>query len=105
MSGRQALSARNVFSTFLICGAIHTGMGAPGISNEWRDIPLAEDWEARHSPPPEDRYGHQYSRNALDAENSRFYTMARDNIYRYDIRKNTWSRLPPGGSYRGTGLI
>ncbi|MFW5871036.1 MAG: hypothetical protein ACOCVH_00970 [Verrucomicrobiota bacterium] len=80
-------------------------MGAPGISNEWRDIPLAEDWEARHSPPPEDRYGHQYSRNALDAENSRFYTMARDNIYRYDIRKNTWSKLPPGGSYRGTGLI
>ncbi len=73
--------------------------------NAWRNIPLSEDWEAENSPPTTDRYGHQYSRNALDPETSRFYTMARDNIYRYDIRANTWTNLPPGGSYRGTGLI
>jgi hypothetical protein len=72
--------------------------------NEWRDIGLPEDHEASNSPPVASKFGHQYSRNALDSDNSHYYTLA-GNIHRYDLAAGRWSKLPPGGSYGGTGVL
>ena len=77
-------------------------------TNEWRDIGLPEDHEAAGSPPRTSQYGHVYSRNALDAETSRFYHMDHNDgggIYRYDLVKETWTKLPAGGDYKMTGVI
>ena len=73
-------------------------------TNEWLDRGLPEDHEAEGSPPRVSRFGHMYSRNALDPATSRFYNMA-TGIHRYDIRAGEWTKLPPGGSYASTGVI
>lgn len=55
--------------------------------NAWRVIPFHEEPNA---PGLKQKYGHQYSNNALDPEQSRFYTGVR----RYDIQAKTWAHLP-----------
>ncbi len=76
----------------------------------WRGILLPRDNELpvegreHTSPPFYTKWGHIYSRNALDPAGGNFYHMA-DAIYRFDTAIETWSRLPEGGSYSSTGVI
>ena len=76
-------------------------------TNAWRNIPLAEKHEEAGSPPIDSQYGHIYARNAHDPERSRYYHMDHNGggIYRYDLAKDQWTKLPPGGSYSMTGVI
>jgi hypothetical protein len=77
-------------------------------ANSWRDIPLPDDHTAANSPPLASKYGHVYSRNALDPKRGRFYHMDHNEgggIYRYDIDTGAWAKLPPGGNYGMTGVI
>lgn len=69
-----------------------------------RDNQLPVDGREHASPPFYTKYGHIYSRNALDPVRGTFYHMA-DGIYRFDIATDTWSKLPEGGSFDGTGII
>jgi hypothetical protein len=55
--------------------------------NEWRNIPFAGKKDA---PELRQKFGHQYSCNSLDPERSLYYTYS----WCYDIRKDTWSKLP-----------
>lgn len=57
-------------------------------SNAWRIIPFHTKPNA---PGLMQRFGHQYSCNSLDPERSRYFTGASG----YDIRTDTWFRLPP----------
>jgi len=63
--------------------------------NAWRVIKFHEKPDA---PELKQQFGHQYSNNSLDPEKSRFYTGG----YRYDIRADTWSKLPPAKPGRKT---
>lgn len=56
--------------------------------NAWRNIPFEGKKDA---PVLKQKFGHQYSCNSLDPERSLYYTYS----HRYDIRKDTWSKLPP----------
>ncbi len=56
--------------------------------NAWREIEFVGKDNA---PGLEQRFGHQYSRNAFDPERSHFYAYGR----RYDVVANTWGEHPP----------
>jgi len=58
--------------------------------NEWRNIPFEGK---KNAPVLKQQYGHQYSCNSLDPERSLYYT----GTSCYDIRKDSWSRLPSPG--------
>ena len=55
--------------------------------NQWRDIPFTGKPNA---PEVVQKFGHQYSCNSLDPIRSVYYTYT----WRYDIVKDTWSKLP-----------
>lgn len=59
-------------------------------TNTWRNI---EFHTKENGPELLQKFGHQYSANAFDAETSRYYTNGR----RYDVRADTWTVLPPIG--------
>lgn len=77
-------------------------------TNAWRDVGLPADHAAAGSPPQLSRFGHVYSRNALDPQLSQYYHMDHNDgggIHRYDLRTEKWTKLPPGGNYAMTGVI
>ncbi len=57
--------------------------------NAWRNIPFDGEPEA---PEILQKFGHQYSKNSLDPERSRFFTGGAC----YDIRTGKWSNVPSG---------
>lgn len=56
--------------------------------NAWRVIDFVG---AKNAPALKQQFGHQYSKNSLDAERSQFYTAE----HRYDLLANKWEQLPP----------
>lgn len=67
-------------------------------SNSWRAITLDRESD---NPCFQTRFGHIYSNNALDAENSRFYHQyggfekLEGGISYFDLLKEKWTKLPP----------
>lgn len=60
--------------------------------NAWRVI----EFEGKENAPELlQRFGHQYSKNSLDPERSRYYTAE----YRYDLLTDKWTQLPFPGPY------
>jgi hypothetical protein len=67
-------------------------------SNSWRVIELNRESD---NPCFQTKFGHIYSNNALDAENSRFYHQYggfdkyEGGISFFDLQKEKWTKLPP----------
>ena len=66
-------------------------------TNAWRVI---EFQGAENAPELKQQFGHQYSKNSLDPERSRFYTGG----YQYDLLADRWTQLPPAKPGRNTML-
>ena len=66
-------------------------------TNSWRVI---EFQGTENAPELKQQFGHQYSKNSLDAERSRFYTGG----YQYDLLADKWTQLPPAKPGRNTML-
>lgn len=76
--------------------------------NSWRAIPLDPESD---NPCLQTKFGHIYSNNALDAENSRFYHQyggfekLEGGISYFDLIKEKWTKLPPRtGNEGGMGI-